>query len=454
MRRPFAAFLGLFLFSATLPAYAQSSNAEKYIELRQAQLNEQQAAAKQKQTDDLFKAGLSSRSELDRAVADFERIHLDTQKAQIALANELPSFRVLSAIKSIGSDGQPRVRVVLQPMSHSYEASFERMYLIGLKQGDTIVSEPYQQQIRISGNSTQTATLQYLLLKDTDELTISILSGTKKEDLQVLLQHDRSGDTIQLSSPNFSQDGVVGEKVEYPVNLGRFSSSAQDLALKVDGLPAGFTTEWVDVDSKAKVNRLRFTESQNGMKLLLRIFMPSQLDSALMDKVIPLRVHALSGGSERVLGTLDLQLRPVGAPQLALSSENLLVRLRAGERKTTVVILDNLGGTDARQVTFEPTLPVGISAEFSPATVLSIGPHAQQRVTMTFIAASTAVAGEYDVKLKALTRSRLSEIESPDQTFRVEVENPGGSTPMIIVASLVMFVVVGGVIWSVKSLRR
>jgi uncharacterized membrane protein len=190
------------------------------------------------------------------------------------------------------------------------------------------------------------------------------------------------------------------------------------------------------------------------MKLLLRIFMPSQLDSALMDKVIPLRVHALSGGSERVLGTLDLQLRPVGAPQLALSSENLLVRLRAGERKTTVVILDNLGGTDARQVTFEPTLPVGISAEFSPATVLSIGPHAQQRVTMTFIAASTAVAGEYDVKLKALTRSRLSEIESPDQTFRVEVENPGGSTPMIAIAGLVMFVVVGGVIWSVKSLRR
>jgi hypothetical protein len=454
MRKTFASILGLFLCSIALPAYPQSSNAEKYLELRQAQLNEQQAVAKQKQTEDLFKAGLASRAELDRAVADMERIHLDTQKAQIALANELPSFRVLSATKSIGSDGQPRVRVVLQPMSHSYEASFDRMYLIGLKQGDTIVSVPYQQQIRISGNSTQVATLEYRLLKDTDELTISVLSGTKKEDLQVLLQHDRSEDTIQLASPNFSQDGVVGEKVEYPVNLGRFSSTAQDLVLRVDGLPAGFTTEWVDVDSKAKVNRLRFSESQNGMKLLLRIFMPSQFDSALMDKVIPLRVHALSGGSERVLGTLDLQLRPVGAPQLALSSENLLVRLRAGERKTTTVILDNLGGTDARQVTFEPTLPVGISVEFSPVTVQSIGPRAEQRVTMTLIAASTAVSGEYDVKVKARTRSRLSEIESPEQTFRVELESAGGSTPMIVMAALVMLVVVGGAVWSVKSLKR
>src|SRR5260370_20364263 len=242
MRSTFAAALGLFLCSVALPTYPQSSNAEKYLELRQAQLNEQQAVAKQKQTDDLFKAGLASRSELDRAVADMERIHLDTQKAQIALANELPSFRVLSATKSIGSDGQPRVRVVLQPMSHGYEASFERMYLVGLKQGETIVSEPYQQQIRISGNSTQITTLQYRLLKDIDELTVSILSGTKKEDLQVLLQHDRSGDTIQLSSPNFSQDGVVGEKVESPVNLGRVSSYAQDLALRVSGRPVRCTT--------------------------------------------------------------------------------------------------------------------------------------------------------------------------------------------------------------------
>src|SRR5438128_2531929 len=129
MRRPFAAILGILLCSAALRTHAQSSNAEKYLELRQAQLNEQQAAAKEKQTDDLFKAGLASRSELDRAMAELERVHLDTQKAQIALANELPSFRVLSAIKSIGSDGQPRVRVVLQPMSHGYEASFDRMYL-------------------------------------------------------------------------------------------------------------------------------------------------------------------------------------------------------------------------------------------------------------------------------------------------------------------------------------
>src|SRR6058998_3032039 len=66
MRRPFAAVLGILLFSAALPAYAQSSNAEKYLELRQAQLNEQQAAAKEKQTDDLFKAGLASRSSSER----------------------------------------------------------------------------------------------------------------------------------------------------------------------------------------------------------------------------------------------------------------------------------------------------------------------------------------------------------------------------------------------------
>jgi hypothetical protein len=445
----------LMLFPRIAPGQLQTnaSEAQLRLDLRRAELNARIADENFQMKTQLFREGLASRSEFRNAQAEVERSTLEMQRAQIALVNELPSFRVVSAVKSVGGDGSIAIRLELDELARAYDEAAARTYLVSIMSGGSIIGSPYQRQVTITGTAGTRPVLTYRLLRDTDEIVVLVTSGTRREEIPILLERARSNATVSMSSPNFSQEALVGDKVEYLIRLERFSTGASVIRLSVVGLPAGFTCEMTDPDSKARIDLLRFTDAQNSMRVLLRVFLPSKPSPAWLDRTISFRVDAASENESQVLGTIALSLRPTGAPQLVLSTENLLVDVRPEEPKQIQLTVENTGGADARDVTIEMDAPLGLNVETRPTTLFVV-PTAQKRgVALVLSAGREAVTGEYNLKLRARTRSKLADVESPEQSLRIIVGSSRGSYVAYVGIVGVLLLAVLAMVWAVRRTR-
>ncbi|HKR63902.1 MAG TPA: NEW3 domain-containing protein, partial [Thermoanaerobaculia bacterium] len=415
--------LALFLTSTALFAQSGISEAERRLDLARAELNERQAAASLEQTKRLHAEGLASQSDLNRAIAEHDRTLLDTEKARVGLANDLPSFQVLSAVKEVSPSSETRVVLRLRELERGYgDAGFVRSYLISIASGTTIIGEPYQREVRLGGRGGRELTLTFRLLRDADEVTIQLLSGTRRETIPILLQRDQSEHRVQLTSANPSQDGTLGSKVEYWVQLERFASRPETLGLAVEGLAPGFTSEWIDSSTGARISGVGLAENQTSTKLLLRVFLPPEGEGSWLGATMPLHVSA-TDASGTAMGKLDLQLRPIGAPKLVLSSDNLLVPLSAGKTKIVALSVENIGAADAHDVRLEANLPIGIEAKFVPASLDVLRVREKRSVRVELTAAQDVVPAEYNLKVQARTESRLAYVASPELSFRVDVRS-------------------------------
>ncbi|HKO54553.1 MAG TPA: NEW3 domain-containing protein [Thermoanaerobaculia bacterium] len=154
------------------------------------------------------------------------------------------------------------------------------------------------------------------------------------------------------------------------------------------------------------------------------------------------RVAGLSA-SGAVVGSADLQLQPRAAPKLALTTANLLVDLEPRESVAVPITIENGGGADAQDVVFDTTAPLGLSVDFQPVPVRLVRPRQPVTATMRVAAAADAVPGDYTLRVKVRTRSRLLTIESPEQTFRVTVRNPILGAGLVLPGGVLLLVLLG-----------
>ncbi|HYH07140.1 MAG TPA: NEW3 domain-containing protein [Thermoanaerobaculia bacterium] len=445
-------FLAILLFVAVaLPVAPQATESNLRLELQRAELNEAQALASLEQIKRLHAQGIESEFVLKKAQAEYDRAVLETKRARLALANELPSLRVVSAIKSRQPGGQTMVTLRLQEMERVYDADLVRRYLVSIKDQQSIISQPYEQPLTLRGANTAVVELRYRLLKDVDDVVVLVNSGTKREEIPILLEREMSANQLQMMSPNYSQEGALGDKVEYTIQIERFSSAARDVQLGLTGLPAGFAHEWIDAESKAKLSRISFADHQNTIRLLLRVFLPEASNPEWFGRLMPFRAEALSADGTTPLGTLDLQLRPIGLPRLALSSDNLLLQVAPGAQRRVLLDVTNVGAADARGISFESELPMGFRGEFDPPVLTSVAQREKKQVALTLIATPEAVTGEYNLRVKAISAARMANVESPELTFRIEV---GTGRSALWIAAIIGLVLAAMAFLIVRMTRR
>lgn len=133
-------------------------------------------------------------------------------------------------------------------------------------------------------------------------------------------------------------------------------------------------------------------------------------------------------------GRLGLQLRPVGAPRLALASDNLLVQVATPETKIIRMSVDNTGGAEARDVVLEADFPVGLRGTFEPRSIDLLRPRERREITLHVATTAETMAGEY--------------------TFRVEVRPSGGRMLTTLLGGFFFVGTLGAVAWGVKTIRR
>ena len=69
------------------------------------------------------------------------------------------------------------------------------------------------------------ATADFELLKDAENLTVSLNYNNRKDEKNIYLKKDASVNVIDISSMQFSQEADLSSKATYDLTLERFSTS-------------------------------------------------------------------------------------------------------------------------------------------------------------------------------------------------------------------------------------
>jgi uncharacterized membrane protein len=129
-----------------------------------------------------------------------------------------------------------------------------------------------------------------------------------------------------------------------------------------------------------------------------------------------LLIHART---EQASADLPVTLTILGQPRLSISGEGgrLSGDAYAGQDSQLTVVLRNDGSEAARDIELSATAPEGWKTTFDPKTVPSLAANASQDVKLTMNPSSRAIAGDYQMTVRASATGGMSE----SANFRITV---------------------------------
>lgn len=159
----------------------------------------------------------------------------------------------------------------------------------------------------------------------------------------------------------------------------------------------------------------------------------------------PITVQAIGGGK-----TAETELRVVitGTYRMNVTTtDNVLsATANAGSPTTVSFVIENTGTAPLAGITLAPTTPRNWTLTFDPETVAEIAPGATATVTGTITPANAAIAGDYNVTVRAST-----EETSANVLIRVRVETP--QFWWIVGVGLILLTF-GGLYWVFRTYGR
>jgi hypothetical protein len=422
------------------------------LQLRRSEVSQDEAEAMLRHSQALYEKGLLSLAELERAQANAERARLETELARAALQAALPDVRVVAAVKGFGQRGEPHVDLVLETLAPGRPGDVRRI-LLSLVHDSVIVGEPYQEIVTLPGQEGKRISLRFRLLSDVDRLSVVATSGNHREEIPVLLQRAEGSRRLAISCNNFSQEGALGEAVDFLLHLERSSLGASEIRLELDGLAPAFGHEWLDAEKKSRLGELRLAPGERTLTVNLRIFVPARAQPEWTDRAQNFSVVARStegAGAEE--GRAALQLRPFGAPILNLTSDNLLVEVARDEARSLTVRVNNLGSVMARDVQLQIGAPLGMEVAVRPSRIALISPGEAGTAELRIVPRPDAVSGEYTLPVRAQTEAHSVRIESQELAFRVVLLKPGLVLLKTTLLAVLALLVLGTLAW--VALRR
>ncbi|HZK91325.1 MAG TPA: NEW3 domain-containing protein [Stellaceae bacterium] len=199
-----------------------------------------------------------------------------------------------------------------------------------------------------------------------------------------------------------------------------------------------------DAPKNVQVNFTEAYGSQQLTSIPIEAGKSKDLDAAL---TIPhetaagdykLSVHAKT---EQASADLPLTLTIIGQPRLAVSGEGgrLSGEAYAGQDSQLTIVLRNDGSEAARDVELSASAPEKWKTIFEPKTVQSLAAGASQDVKLTMTPSPQAIAGDYQMTVRAAASGGLSE----SANFRITVltSTLWGAVGIAIIALALLVVV-------------
>ena len=454
--------------------------------------------------DDLNKA----RQAYEQAVLEYEQAKIELEKTRLEFLKDATLITVVDARKYRTDEGQIMASVTLRndsdiakariAMGENVEIPDEELAallkidnLIVTLRGTTrlaqgpnedvrsvmaIVGDPFQQIIPELKHG-ETVTVKYALLKrDVEDVAIEIEFLGAKKEYTVFLKKEAQQDLPTIASTQYAQQGQLGTKIRYDLDLERLAKTEQSFSLVVLNLPSAISFAFLDPASKAQITQLKFTSEISRQSLDFEISIPEKLGADLIDRNISFYILVTKQAEMKTIygltrnyegqeipaeeiaklkgNKVNLILIPKGTPKVQMVVPNLFKEVQEGQPVELKFNVVNSGTLVLRAVTPAIDLPLEWEAELNPGEVEVLDPGEKRLITVNILPPPGTVIGEYTMVLNCKGHSGIETVEAVQKDFKVRVAPKSRLTStlvlVIILVGLVLFIAIA----SVKISRR
>ncbi len=477
------------------------------LEIQQARLALDQAKSAmdkaQAELDDiraLFAENLKNITDLNRAEQDHDTKRLLYRQAQIDLRKKrldfLKNATLVSvvSVKKVPQGNEERAIVTIRNDSAESKARIalggeeeigpEQLasllsvdnIRVALLDGAVSIGKPYQRRVD-KLTLGQEVELEFTLLKEgLEHVSVGLEFLGEKQTHGVRLMIDAGQAVPQVACTQRTLIGSLGTSVQYGLTLKRLGRSEEVYSLIVLGLPPTIPFSFRSTgSSQATLQEVHFNEKVTEQALSLDLSIPERFDPNAVDVLIPFTFLAIPSHQQKKLSELirthgqqipleelsalhgavmDLAVTPRGTGKLEISAPNLFTEVREGEPIELKFNVVNTGTLALREIRPELDLPLEWECTLEPANLRELlgGEKALFKVRITPVAGATV--GEYAVRVEAEGHSGMEVVDAPQKDFTIRIASKGNLTGTAVLVGVLVLLVVGIAVASVKISRR
>jgi hypothetical protein len=486
-----AAILVLFLMLGSQTP--QESQSTKLLRLKSAQLALELKKADFERFLKLKEEGLTSEADFAERQTAYLQAQVDYQQALINFMGSEARISVTRAVKFQDRSGKKYVTVGLRYASKelkelanlkinaedlfplNFMKEIKDVYVSLLSEGK-IISDPYEKVIpSLPIESERNVTFQ--LLKDVENLEISVSYAGKTETTPVYLEKGVSANMVTINSAQFSQEADLESTATYDLSLEKFSGEANIFKLEVLNLPQQITYEFSDPTTQARLSQIKFSEGVTNLKLSLKLYLPQNPDSqVVLDK--PLEFYVLALDSDQTVklreieakegktgigpkeiedlkaGSVRLELIPRGVPKVEVQAVNLYHEIKVGENVSMDVTIKNTGTRTLNNIRVFCDLPLNWRVEIKPDLIPVLQQDKDEVVNIKFLPPADVSVGDYEPKIRTECTAENRHVESEDKIVRIHITSKTNVLGITVLILLLVGLLVGIVVFGIKLTRR
>ncbi|MDR1153997.1 MAG: hypothetical protein LBL04_04745 [Bacteroidales bacterium] len=482
----------LFTFlSGNLPAQnAGQDKASIMLDLKKSRADYEVARQQFENDTRLYDEKAISANEYTKSKNALLSREVDYQKLILQLISQQSYVIIDRAVKYQTVNGERRVKVTLKSTlegNEEYLSQFKehfdvftpemragKVYNIFVSLLDiadqTIIGSPYEYQISAIEIGRE-ASADFELLKDVENLRVSLSYNGRKDEKNIYLKKDASINVVDISSMQFSQEADLSSSASYGLTLERFSTSDDIYRLMVVGLPQQITYEFVDDNSK--VSQIKFAQGVNTKKLSLRVFLPDRDDEQIrIDQPVKFRVLTLTNEQYNQIAGKDiatftpeqltamscgseaLELVPRGKGKIEVRATNLYHEINTGDSVSMNITVRNAGTRRLDNIKITTDYPLSWRTTVSPDLIRTLDPEKETTVRIAIIPPKDGGVGAQEVKIKTEALADNRKVETEDKTIRIQVNAKTSVLGTMLLLTLLIGIIVGLVWFGIKLSRR
>jgi hypothetical protein len=409
------------------------------------------------------------------------------EETKLDLLKNATRIVVREARKYKTEDGRAMVDIVLENSSETRDAllvdpsltedelhtllKVENIY-VSLKRGP-VVGEPYEIHIP-SLDVSERRTLTYRLLRDEEAVEVRLTYLDLEESQLVILSKGSQQELPSINSAQFSQTKELQETARFDLTLERLSDEERSFALAVVGLPQRI--DYAFVDRGARVNQVKFDENNSKDVLALELEIPEKLDRRFVGKTRtffalvtepseygPINDLKARYGDDPVpeeevkalrSNYVKLELIPKGIGKLEVLVSNRYQEIKVGEDLEIRVEFLNRGTVAVQNIKAALEVAYEWQAEADPPLIKILDPDQRQSLIVRAQPPADIAVGNYELGIEAQGQVGTEDVESLEKNITIHVgarSNVAGNTILI---GILVLLVVGIGLASIKISRR
>ncbi len=267
-------------------------------------------------------------------------------------------------------------------------------------------------------------------------ITITSSGGNETEvmEFDVSVRQKSKLYEVEISSPYAKKGVMVGESIEYSLNIQNTGRKKENYNLVIENLPPGWDYKFKEASGNAPQISSVEVPAGGTKNIVLQVNPASEVELGEYPFTIMV--------SGNVNDTLNATLEVKGSHEMKLKIDTLYTQMNSGEVKELEIKVQNTGLSDLRDVELEVTKPDSSwDITVTPLKISSLEPYKTAKFTLKIDVPPDASTNDYLVKVKA----KSQEVETDENIIRVMVNKSSSSGYMgfaMIAAAIIILIII------------